>query len=98
MTKIPKYDPTRWKDATSYSRDEATGHKIPRTYEYKTESLKIIVTRLGILPGWYLLCYDIGINNHRQLQVGEDLDAAMREAINRVRGMLRLLLSEIPEA
>lgn len=83
-----------WKDATSYSRG---GDRTPKTWEVRTRSLRIIVTRCHGLEGWWLLCHDLGIEMHRTLST-DDLELAKANALNTVRDKLSTMLREIDSA
>lgn len=50
----------KWKDATSYSRDER-GRVDPNAWELVVSDLRIVVHRWHGLEGWYGSCRDLGV-------------------------------------
>lgn len=85
----------RWKDVTSYRRGER-GKAEPRTYELRTPSLSVVVTRHVDMPGtWVLKCRDAGIDLE-DLQT-DDLDDAVYKAFVEVESRLATRLAEVRE-
>lgn len=70
-----------WKDITRWSRDE-TDRSEPRTWEIRSGNLRVCVTRLHRLEGWFMHSFALGIND-AQLD-SANIDDAKREAIDRV--------------
>lgn len=84
-----------WKDTTSYSRNEPLEERIPRTWEWRTTNLRIVLTRLhGADPTmWFMRCHDIGIDCLSLKSVL--LEDAQEEAYGMVRDRLAWMLKEL---
>jgi hypothetical protein len=83
-----------WVDATSYSRDER-GKIEPRTWEHRTRSLRVTVTRhRDCAPDvWLLTCHDVGISLLELKSRG--LEEAQTEALVFVRKRLERWAKEL---
>lgn len=83
-----------WRDVTSYSRDTAPEDRKPRTWEFKTENLTVVVSRRIHREGWFLTCHQLMID---QVLDADDADAARAEAMVRVREWLLVAREELPQ-
>jgi hypothetical protein len=86
----------KWKDATSYSRDDK--EKVPNAFQLENVSFRLSVHRMHRLQGWFLTCYDVGrLFEGRQL-VAEDLEEAKKEAVDLVYEKLKGMLEQLDVA
>ena len=76
MTSKPEWkDVTPWK---SHDKDQSE----PRTWEIRSGNVRVVVTRMHGLKGWFMHRAALGIND---AQLGSaNIDDAKREAIDRV--------------
>jgi len=82
----------QWKDVTSRSRGEVD--RTPRSWEWRSASLRIVVTRVHQCEGWWLLCSALDIREHHPLD-SADAEEAKVEAIAFCRTVLESMLSEL---
>ncbi len=68
-----------WRDDTSYSRSEPKP-RTPRVWLLNLGIVKVNVHRLYGCEGWYLSCYELGMDK-RWLRA-EDAEGARREALD----------------
>lgn len=85
----------RWKDTTSYSRDER-GKAEPRVWQLETKGLRLQVHRLHGYEGWYVSAHDVGIEG-RALKATDAEDAKLA-GVALVRAQLELALKRLNDA
>jgi hypothetical protein len=67
----------RWKDATTYSQG-ARGVAEPRVWALDIgDGIRVVVHRRHGLPGWFVTCYALQINNHA---LTGDMDAEIAQS------------------
>jgi len=88
-----------WKDASKYSRTEGNrrGQCEPFTWELVVNDIRIVVTRwiYGAPDSWYLRCDKLRMEH---IDMGDALDAALVNAVDRVADELRKRANEFIEA
>lgn len=83
-----------WKDCTSYIRGDK--ERIPKSFEVKTENLRIVITCGHIhYPGaWIMHCSRLGIDTH-PLPSAKTLEDAQKQAIEIVERILLGMLQSL---
>lgn len=83
-----------WKDITSYPRSGRKPGEEPRTWEITSGTMRVVVTRHLDHPGdWLMRCDEIGC--HGSVLKSRDIDAAKREALERVRMRAEAILARV---
>lgn len=75
-----------WKDGTSYSRN--VKERIPSVWELQFDGMRIAVHRIIHYPGWYVSCFELGINNKSLFE--DNVEKAKKEA-------LKIILEKLEE-
>ena len=77
-----------WTDTTSYPRNAPYE---PRTWEFSNPALRIVVSRVVHLEGWFLSTYGLGIE--RIPLKATELETAQAEALTLVTRRLKAMLA-----
>lgn len=83
----------KWSDTSSYSRGDTK--REPKSFQLgdsHRRSLK--VHRMHGQDGWFLTCYDLGIERE---PIGEDLNAALTKAVEVASEHLRDLVNALAQ-
>lgn len=80
-----------WKDTTSYRPNEKDVE--PRTWQYPSKHMRLIVTRMHATNGWFMHARELGISSYKLDH--DDIEGAKEEAIETAQNVLRVMLNEL---